>query len=328
MPDFSGESNIENPHLMYLNNNGKGQLEVRSTKYTISEALDTLNDGMNFLYCRPGGLYGETVLSIDTFTVSLTSGEIDQTDLVDLMDDIAEFAGDVFHADGRASKAPLMFEILAISASISDVDFEVRFFYEAGAPVSVTDSPPYTESWLYGGSFSNSCNTQTGIDAVDLFRRDLRTALIEHDEENGYYFVDPYYVCYYTMWCGGQEVPPEFFLVQMDEIYDLTDLLNVDDITIEDNDLDYYLFTNYSGFPNYDECLVPKEMNFHYEQMYDFISDLLPSPQGNYVIGGIEVGYDLLFAGLESVIGHNMIVLRTIKKTVDEEHEEAIDLPD
>jgi hypothetical protein len=114
----------------------------------------------------------------------------------------------------------------------------------------------------------------------------------------------------------------------MDETIGYSELLNELDDVIENNLFDFYLFSNYSDFANYDPCLAIDEMNFYYESMKDLALEVLPSPTGDQVISQVEVGYDLLFYNLESNIFHTMIVVRSTKvEILNEEYEKAIILP-
>ena len=60
----SAMSKAENPHAWYLRYMASkpGQVTPRGDMLTVSQALEYLNDGMNFLYCRPDDQYQETVL--------------------------------------------------------------------------------------------------------------------------------------------------------------------------------------------------------------------------------------------------------------------------
>lgn len=126
----------------------------------------------------------------------------------------------------------------------------------------------------------------------------------------------------------GDEIPPQYFFILMDETTLFYDLENPLDDVVEDNLYDYLLFSNFSGFANYGECLSDDEMNFHFESMDVLATSILPSPPGDKVISALEVGYDWIIQGFNSWIYHNMIVTMTDKiEILVEEYEDPIELP-
>ena len=324
----------ENPHRWYLDHvrSKTGQIEPRGF-ISVSQALEDLNDGLNFLYCRPDDNYLETVVVKDNFSVGATAGQINENDLVTLMDDIAEFAGDSYHGDGRGDKEPQMFDINLVMASTSLVIFEAIFMHQAGLPTSTTDDYPYSDSWIYGQwgqNVSNQCSQEgANADAADLLRRDLRKNVAFRNKFQAYYFKHPYTVCFTGDYddCFSEEIPiTNYFPV--DDNLDHDDLTNSSDITPDDNLYDLLLFYNHSGNSGYHTCLSSNEMNFHYDEMEKLAEDLLPNPSGNNVIAQIEVGYNLLASG-SSTIFHALIAVKATKVSITEEEDiEPVELPD
>jgi len=191
-----------NLYTNYLNNTKQGKAILpRDTRYSVGDALEYLNDGLNFLYCRPNDYFLETMVFLDTFAIPVSSGQIDEGDLMDLMDNIAVFAGDHYYADAREEKEPLMFDVNQISGpSPSYVYFQAIFFYEADVPLDLDDTYPYENAFIYGQysvDVTNLCNDlDVNLDAADLFRHDLRENVVYRYKNLHYYFKDPYYVCF------------------------------------------------------------------------------------------------------------------------------------
>jgi len=331
----NGKSN-ENPHAKYL-------LEWKKTKnhftsrgggnLSVSESLDFLKNGMNYLYCRPNDFFLESIVYLDTFAIAVSSGQIDEQDLVDLMDEIADFAGGYYYADTRTTKEPIMFDMNQVgSLSPSYVNIEVAFMMEAGDPIISDDSYPYEESWLYArwfGEDNPECNEEeTMKTAPHLLERDLRKILVYRNQTTPFYLINPVAICFdpFGAECvSHHNLPPVG--APITQWYGYAELDNPNDAT-RDNILDYLLFLNTFYYENFDECLEPEEMNFYYESMKDLILDLLPSPAGNNVIGQIEVGWDrLIFQGIVQTIWHPMLVMTATKVTLDENHDTPLLLP-
>ncbi|HEY3385789.1 MAG TPA: hypothetical protein VGK46_04725 [Saprospiraceae bacterium] len=322
-------------YLKYLHEEiaSKDQLSNRSSDYSSSEAVDFLNEGLNLMYCRPDTSYAESLFYLDTITMSYNgSGRIDEADLESALGDIAEFAGSKYHAEVRSDKIPVMFNVRQISGSILNCEIEATFVMEAGANSLQSDLYPYEFEWIYGQweqDVSGECNEEeVNADAADLFRRDLRRALLFRKKtERPYYFKNPFTVCFSpsSNSCVAEEIPLDFF--PADTIVEGVELLNDDDPMSYDNFNDFLLFHNYSGSPDYHDCISVDEMNFHYDSMYVLIQGVLPNPSGYNVITQIEIGYEWLAAS-EFTIFHSMVVSRAQKVTIlHEELEEAILLP-
>lgn len=196
---------------------------------------------------------------------------------------------------------------------------------EVNLPPTGGDNYPYSYDWIYGqygSDVSNVCNSENvNLDAADLFRRDLRSQLVNRDPHGHYYFKNPYAVCFSGLpnSCGAVEV--EFSLPPSEYYYD-TDLINEEDVTPGDNLYDYLIFYNYGGFSNFHTCISDDEMNFYYVKMYDMATGILPYPVGNNVLFQIEVGYDFISGGSSHVF-HSMIVSRATKVEVEEEDDKV-----
>ena len=104
--------------------------------------------GMNFIYCRPSDIYAESVAFSDTFRLEITSNEVYESDLLDLMDTIAFFAGEHYYADNRTEKEPLIFDINQLTSSSPNyVNIEATFVILVGEASNVNDAYPYDSSW-------------------------------------------------------------------------------------------------------------------------------------------------------------------------------------
>ena len=317
-------SSYHENHLAYLHRGlDPNQIMVRDSRYSLQDALDLLNDGMNHLYCRPDEYRNETVSFTDVFSVPKTSGEIAEGDLANLMDDIALFAGDNYYDESGSNKQPLLFNMTESSGpSPSYFYIEATFIMEKNLLPSGGDNYPYSTDWKWaqlGNDVTNQCNTENvNLDAADLFRRDLRQHIVYRNNAKKYYFKNPYAVCFSgaSNNCSSQEIP---FTILISEFYDNTDLLNGNDATSSDNFEDLLIFRNYTGYPNFHTCITDDEMNFYYESMYDLALNILPSPVGDNAIMQIEVGYELLAPEFTTTIFHSMVVIRATKVEVLEE---------
>ncbi len=305
-------------------------------KLSVNDALDFLNDGLNFLYCRPSDFFLQTKVFKDTFSIAVDgSHEIESGDLTDLLGDIAEFAGIKYYAESGSPKEPLIFDTRDIgSPSPSYTNIEATFAMEVGSPLTTTDAYPYEDSWIYGqngADVSEFCSEEeANADAADLFRRDLRNNLTNRIVLVSFYFKKPYVVCFSAVDadCFEQEIPiaPNYFPV--DEAHYGYEIRNQDDVTSNDNLFENMLFYNFSGRPGFHTCLSDDEMNFHYEAMADLAVSVLPNPVGNKVLAQIEVGYEMLGPEESSTIFHSMLVVEASKIVIEnEEFEEGMELP-
>lgn len=304
-------------------------------KMSVNDALDFLNDGLNFTYCRPNDLFLETKVFKDTFVIAVDGlGQIEAVDLNDLVDDIANFAGAKFYAESRSPKESLMFDMKDLSSPSSTyTNIEATFVYEVGNPSTSVDQYPFDDIWIYGqwgGDVSNVCNDEdVDLDAVDLLRRDLRKSLVYRSKVVFYYFKEPYTVCYSAGNddCFSEEIPEVYFPVN--ESHQGSELINpADGMTQNDNLYESLLFYNIDFRPGYHTCLSDDEMNFHFESMEDLVGDILPSPAGNNVIAQIEVGYNGLFGEFTTTIHHSMLAVKATKIPITEsEFEEGNPLP-
>ncbi len=308
----------ENPHAKFLMKwNIKNQILPRTDRYSVSEALDYLNDGMNYIYCRPNDYYLESLVFVDTFSVPVSSGEIDEEDLIDLMDDIALFAGDNYYADERTEKEPLIFNMTNIgSPSPSYANIEATFVMEAGVPISTTDGYPYSDSWIYGQfntDVSDQCSDEElNFDAVDLLERDLRANVSYRNKLEHYTFENPYGICFNAAkpTCVFQTELCPFFPIT--EEYCCSELANEDDNV--PNFYDYLLFKNDYTLSNYHECLEDNEMNYYYESMADLATGGIPYPHDDteiiqFELGysrGLEFGHLLIWHAMEVVMAHKL----------------------
>ncbi len=282
------------------------------TTFSTAAALDYLNDSLNIWYCRPGDEYDSTLVFIDTFEISVDgSNQISKEDLEDLAQEIADTAGVRYYSRSTSNKAPFMFEVRQ-AGNISGGKLPVQswFIMEENDPTDESDAHPYSDSWPYGEGAYLGCPTVTGVDAPDLFRRDLRKAITyggKHGKGN-FAYNRLYIICFAVLdnSCYGAEMPG----LSSDETIDGQDLINPDDVTPYDNLLDYLVFYNYDGYDNYHVCLTASEMNSYYDFMIDLAEDQLGgSGVGSRVIVQIECGYEGLYPAYHSYIFHNYQVL-------------------
>jgi hypothetical protein len=297
---ISKPKNIEmyrnNPHYQYLKEKqGTSYFHSRSNQYTVSEAIDYLNDGMNFIYCRPSDYYSESVAFTDTFRLAISSNIVEEDDLLDLMDTIAYFAGENYYADNRTEKEPLIFDInLLASTSPNYVRIEATFIMLAGEAPTAEDSYPYEDSWVYAFWYNEEneeCNEEPGsVSAQALYRRDLNINLVNRNQTNPFYFINPEAVCFDV---AGAECMTLHGLPNLPHknLY-WESLVNPNDVTILDNLYDFLMFRNRDSYDNYSTCLTAQEMNFYYEAMEDLALVLIPDPPGDIGFVALEVGWD------------------------------------
>lgn len=281
----------------------------RTTYYSIGDALEYLNDSLNIWYCRPGDEYDETLVFIDTFEVDINgSNEISESDLEALAVEIAETAGDHFYPRGATNKAPFMFEVRQAGIPGGGVVPVVSWFImEEDDPTSESDEYPYEDPWPYGYGASIGCpTTPNGIDAPDLFRRDLRDALTYgwKNGKGGYAYNRLYTICFEGEGneCNVFEIP----FLEADEY--LLNLDNPNDPTDDDNFYESPLFFNTTGDPDYHVCLSVNEMNFHFEEMEELAEAELSNENvdGRQIVQ-VEVGFLQMISGTTQIF-HSMQV--------------------
>jgi len=77
--------------------------------------------------------------------------------------------------------------------------------------------------------------------------------------------------------------------------------------TPNDNRCDYLLYKSMSGYPNFDGCLDPAEMNFYYFGILDIINSLKPASKTFHFL---DMQGDAYFPGNESVYLHRAPVIK------------------
>lgn len=315
----------QNPHSKYLEGRKTNQITNRTTRYTISEAVEFLNDGLNYLYCRPGDFYNQGITFTDTFSIAVSSGQIEEDDLIELMDTIAYFAGGHYYADSRTVKEPILFHMVQLATSSSTVtNIEATFLMEAGLVSGTDDSYPYELDWVYAlwsNENNEECNEQQNSSAALLLHRDLNKNLAVRGQYPNFYLKDPEVVCFDPAGaeCSSMHNLPYF---PHTNLYNGS-LRTPNDVL--DNLNDFLLFLNNDDFDNFSKCLSVSEMNFYYEEQEDLILDMLPSPANDRVIAALYVGWDRFVSSQQTVIWHPMKAISATLIEADEDN--AIPLP-
>lgn len=261
--------------------------------FTPAQAMYYLNHGLNYAYCRPNENYARQSMVSDTFLIPLdTSTMVKEVDLLAIFEQIAEMAGNFYHAVSDTTKQPFHFEIWPYDNLQAEGIPIIAVFTMGLGSCSALNSYPYasTDEWYIGPEAGN-CYFQTQThDAMDHWRCDLNANLNYRDKHLAYYFTDRYSVCFDPdgrTECQGYEI--EFLAPHL--VVGEIELLNPNDPTPNDNWYDYLLFFNTEWYSNYHLCLTQSEMNFHYQEMAALSVD--HCPQGK-VAGKHEVGCQLL----------------------------------
>jgi hypothetical protein len=290
--------------------------------HTIAEALDLLDEALNYAYCRPATPLQETIILSDTLIMAVdTSSTVTGTVIATLFDEASDNIGAQYHALSLTNQQPWVFSVSQFG-DIENSELPIIVQLEVAYGGYITEAIVYDEnedySYLYQGGL---CDETTGPGAPELLRDNLKHAYV-YNPSNPKYFLKPYYmwVCNPNNWDGGGNLycradGLSFNLHKKDQTELNKELKGHPNFWNNIND--WRLFRQRSSVGNYDKCLSGDVEMPHCEtEMGKYIAN--HGPGGYYKIGNIWVGsFDYTTGGQVEVIFHNMIVAYYFVAEVD-----------
>jgi hypothetical protein len=329
LPTIAADRKAQMKQLMSLAGM-KGQEGARlrtSTTYTVSEALELLDETLNYAYCRPGTPLQETVILSDTLIMELNgSGLVTETALADLFDEASTNIGNQYHALSLSNKEPWAFSVSEFGAVENDelpiiVQLEVAYGGYITAEITYDENDNF--SYHYGGGY---CDNTLVDGAPEILRDNLKLAHVYNPPSTRKYFKRAYYlwVCNQVgspISCNGYGIPNNLYR----EDYRI---LNESDINPNNwnNINDWRLFRQHEYVTvNFDKCLSGDvEMPHNETRMGQIVAGSLPGV--SYHPGNIWVGSDNLYQSGYEVPFHNMVVAYYQSITVAS-NDEPVELP-
>jgi hypothetical protein len=331
MQSLSPDRKAQMKQLMALAGaKGQDRASLRSSNtYTISEALDLLDETLNYAYCRPATPQRNTMLLSDTLMMPIsTSSLVSEEDLADLFDATSLDIGTQYHALNLNNKQPWVFSVNLFGEPVSgEIPIIVQMEVAYGA--YITDSIAYSVNVDYSYAWQGGlCDATPGPGAPEVLRDNLKYAYVPNPPNTKKYFKNAYYLIVYNvvhgdvLWYEADGLP--------DDIYQFNASIPnpVVNWPIEEweNINDWKLFRQCQCVvDNYDECLSgDEEMPFNETAMGSIVQAYIPAL--DYFPGNVWVGsngmYDDALQG--NIVFHNMIVAY-YKIVVNEEG--TVDLP-
>lgn len=305
-----------------------GGATLRSTTYTFSEAIELLDETLNYAYCRPGTPLQNTIILSDTLIMeAATSTTVTEAEIADLFDEASNDLGAQYHALSLTNKQPWVFSVAQFGNLENDelpiiIQMEVAY---GGYITSTIDYENDDYSYEYQGGL---CNSTPGDGAPEVLRNNLKKDYVTYQVTSNKYYWNPYYLrtCNVSIndieVCDADGLPTNLY--NEDARY-----LNqyVDAPQNWDNINDWKLFRQWETKANFDKCLSGDvEMPFNEDHMGGIIEFYIP--ESYYYPGNIWVGSTLMEDFSENEMPcHNMIVAY-YKVIVLEPTDGPIELPD
>lgn len=309
---------------------GEERASLRTeTTYTISEALDLLDETLNYAYCRPSTPLQNTIILSDTLMMEvITSTLVSEEEIANLFDETSLDLGTQYHALGLSNMEAWAFSVAEYGSLVGD-ELPVIIQLEVAYGEYITESITYGEynnySYQSGGGF---CDESLAEGAPEILRDNLKYSHVYNPPSTKKYYKRPRLVrvCNQVSTvtiCGGAGIPQNIFVY-----YDM--LLNGSVVAQQnwDNINDWKLFRQHEGVQaNFDKCLSGDvEMPFVEDNMGGIITDLIPN--GTYYPGNLWVGSNEVTTGQNQheIPFHNMVIAY-YQSVVVESNDDKIALP-
>ena len=279
-----------------------GNVKGRSTDYSIDDAIDLLDETLNYNYCRPGTPKVDDLVLGDTITLPISPyNQVSSQDIASLFAETSLAIGNQYNHLSLSNKEAWAFAVKALgnrNGNQLSLLVTLNVSHGASAVPNTYPSPNPYEGLVYMHYLGHCGASELGVDgAPEYLIKYLKYFKISTG--NSKYFHRQYNVSICNnSYCGGAGIS---YLDHSDEQHD--NQPNPNDPTPGDNTIDYQLFYQNSTKPNYDQCLdFDVELPYYCISMSNLID--LYKPQ-NYVVGNIKIGVDLLLANNTYPL-HNM----------------------
>ena len=280
-----------------------GNVKGRSTDYSIDDAIDLLDETLNYNYCRPGTPKVDDLVLGDTITLPISpNNQVSSQDIASLFAETSLAIGNQYNHLSLSNKEAWAFAVKALgnrNGNQLSLLVTLNVSYGDNAVPNTYPSPNPYEGLDYRHKQGICSLNDPGVDgAPEYLIKYLKYFKISTGSSK--YFHKQYSVgiCYKSV-CVGDGIGDFDFA---DEIHENEP--NPNDPTPGDNTIDYKIFLQNSKYPNYDQCLdFDVELPYYRTSMSNLID--LYKPQ-NYIVGNIKIGADLLL-GYSGTALHNLL---------------------
>ena len=289
--------------IVNANHTPTGNVQGRSTNYSIDDAIDLLDETLNYSYCRPGTPKVDDLVLGDTITFPISSNnQVSSQDIATLFAETSLAIGNQYNHLSLSNKEAWAFAVKALgnrNGNQLSLLVTLNVSYGDNAVPNTYPSPNPYEGLDYRHKQGICSLNDPGVDgAPEYLIKYLKYFKISTG--NSKYFHKQYSIGICNdLHCIGDGIGYFDFA---DEIHE--NGVNPNDPTLNDNTNDYQLFRQYSLNPNYDQCLdFDIELPYYLGSMSNLID--LHKPQ-SYIVGNIKIGADLLL-GSNGTVLHNML---------------------
>jgi hypothetical protein len=274
---------------------------------TIEDAVWNVEALANYTYADASTGFDDYISETSEIEVPLTNGLVSITDAGTAYNQIIDTLTEQYNQIPGQDKHLVMADVMLKETDGQSATFDVTAGFAKGTGSSGFSPFNINDHWKYGLGLYNMggyCDgpyegTQKDKDAAEKiqYKINWRIAIplghqyfidikeVYVDGLEGLIFLDPYSPNQTSCEC--------------------CDLVNPNDLTVNDNMYDHYMFRSYSGYPNHHECLSPSEMNFYLNSMeyiiYNIIYQCFPTEldgkifSSSNIIGNYLINYNTTY---------------------------------
>lgn len=280
--------NIEQKILSF-----KAKLEKHikgGSDYSIDTAVWYIEALANYTYSSIAhNLTGQSFDSV-FIDVTLSNGKVSLTEAASIYNNIIDSLTIQYENLPSQNLHLIFVDVFPRDSIAGHVTFGILSLFGFGPVINLGDFDEETDYWRFGWRQHNNggyCDgpyegTETNMDAAGIFLARIN-ATIGVPSPRRY----PTTVATITIYSNG-------FVVDYasQQFLEYCDFLNQNDPNPKDNIRDYYMYFNYSEFPNFSYCINPSDMGFYLDSTYyvatDLIYDCLGDFLGNTYFTGID----------------------------------------
>ncbi|MBP6185259.1 MAG: hypothetical protein KA479_09985 [Saprospiraceae bacterium] len=306
-----------------------GGATLRSTTYTFSEAIDLLDETLNYAYCRPGTPLHNTIILSDTLIMdAATSTTVTEAEIADLFEEASNDLGAQYHALSLTNQQPWAFSV-AQFGNLENDELPIIIQLEVAYGGYITSRIEYDDNDDYSYAFQGGmCNSTPGPGAPEILRNNLKKDYVTYQINSNKYFYKSFVLrtCNVSISdienCYADGFPANLYKEDARYVNQF-----VDSPQNWDNINDWKLFRQWEDEGNYDKCLTgDEEMPFNEDHMGSILEFYIPG--SSYYAGNIWVGSLLLLDDNNNEVPcHNMII-EYFKAVLLEPTDGPIELPD
>jgi hypothetical protein len=168
-----------------------------TTYYTISEALDVLDESLNYAYCRPDTPLREAIILADTLVMTVTgsvSDTVSDLEVASLFSEASDNIGAQYHDLSLTNKEPWVFSVRPIG-DVENNELTIVVKLEVAYGQYITDSIAFSSSDDYSYEYQGGmCDATPGPGAPEVLRENLKFHHVYCPPNTKKYLYKPYYL--------------------------------------------------------------------------------------------------------------------------------------